>query len=483
MRHAQSQNVLWIRCAVTYGLICLVAVVSACVGPRPAIPAAAAIAAPPTAWRTWAGPTGSIGSDWWRGFGDSQLTVFVERALRRNADIGTAVARVEEARALSRLARAQQMPLATFLLNTGPSRILVLAHGVDGYAAAPQVAISYDLDLFGRLSQATSSARAALLASATAGDSVALATASATASSYLTLLGLDARLATTRATLAARGEALRVARRRAQAGYTSQLELRQAESEYQATEQLEPAAELAVSRQENALSILVGDPPGDIKRGVAFNSLVTPAIPEGLPSELLRRRPDLVSAQATLIATDRTLDSARAAELPDFSLTTTGGAALSTALPNPIALYSVAANVLAPLVDGGRLRAQADTTAARRDQAAFAYRRAVLSAYREVEDSLASVQKLREQQVSVDNEVATLSETLRLATNRYNDGYAPYLDQLDAQRGLLGAQLVAIQIASDRLNAIVTLYQALGGGWQLPDRDQPFYKATAWEQP
>jgi NodT family efflux transporter outer membrane factor (OMF) lipoprotein len=375
------------------------------------------------------------------------------------------------------------MPLATFSLNTGPSRILVLAHGVDGYAAAPQVAISYDLDLFGRLSQATSSARAALLASATARDSVALATASATASSYLTLLGLDAGLATTRATLAARGEALRVARRRAQAGYTSQLELRQAESEYQATEQLVPAAELAVSRQENALSILVGDPPGDIKRGVAFNSLVTPAIPEGLPSELLRRRPDLVSAQATLIATDRTLDSARAAELPDFSLTTTGGAALSTALPNPIALYSVAANVLAPLVDGGRLRAQADTTAARRDQAAFAYRRAVLSAYREVEDSLASVQKLREQQVSVDNEVATLSETLRLATNRYNDGYAPYLDQLDAQRGLLGAQLVAIQIASDRLNAIVTLYQALGGGWQLPDRDQPFYKATAWEQP
>jgi multidrug efflux system outer membrane protein len=393
------------------------------------------------------------------------------------------VARVEEARALSRLARAQQMPLATLSLSTGRSRILVLTDGVDGYSALPQVAVSYDLDFFGRLSTATASARAALLASATARDSVALATAGTTASSYISLLGLDARLATTRATLASRAEALRVARRRAAAGYISQLELRQAESEYQATEQLVPAAELAVSRQENALSILLGDPPGDIKRGVEFSALLTPDIPEGLPSTLLSRRPDLVSARAALVATERTLDSTRAAEFPDFSLTATGGAALSTALPNPVALYSAGANVLSPLIDGGRLRAHADAAAARRDQAAFAYRHAVLGAFREVEDGLVSVQRLHEEQVAIDDEVATLSETLRLATNRYNDGYAPYLDQLDAQRGLLAAQLIAIQIATDRLNAMVTLYQALGGGWQQPVGDQPFYKATAWTQP
>jgi outer membrane protein, multidrug efflux system len=455
----------------------VVGMMSACVGPRPDIPSNATISVP-LAWRTQPSASTSIDADWWRAFGDPRLTLLVERALRRNTDIGAAVARVEEARALSRLARAQQTPLATLSLATGQSRILVLTDGVDGFSASPQVALSYDLDLFGRLSNATASARASLLASATARDSVALATASTTASSYISLLGLDAQLATTRATLASRAEALRVARRRAAAGYTSQLELRQAESEYHATEQLVPAAELAVSLQENALSILVGDPPGSIERGVAFGALVTPVIPEGLPSTLLSRRPDLVSARAALVATERAMDSTRAAELPDFSLTATGGAALSTALPNPIALYSIGANVLSPLIDGGRLRAQAGAAAGRRDQAAYAYRHAVLAALREVEDALVYVQRLHEEQVAIDADVATLSETLRLATNRYNDGYAPYLDQLDAQRGLLAAQLIAIRIATDRLNAIATLYHALGGGWQQPIGDRPFYQAT-----
>jgi len=463
---------------VMYVAFCMVAgMMSACVGTRPDIPSNATISVPDT-WRTQPSASTSIDADWWRAFGDPRLTLLVERALRRNADIGAAVARVEEARALSRLARAQQTPLATLSLGTGQSRILVLTDGVDGYSASPQVSVSYDLDLFGRLSNATASARASLLASATARDSVALATASTTASSYISLLGLDAQLGTTRATLASRSEALRVARRRAAAGYTSQLELRQAESEYQATEQLVPAAELAVSRQENALSILVGDPPASIERGVGFSALVTPVIPEGLPSTLLNRRPDLVSARAALVAAERTMDSTRAAKLPDFSLTATGGAAVSTALPNPIVLYSVGANILSPLIDGGRLRAQADAAAAHRDQAAFAYRHAVLNALREVEDGLVSVQRRHEEQVAIDADVATLSETLRLATNRYNDGYAPYLDQLDAQRGLLAAQLIAIQIATDRLNAIATLYQALGGGWQQPIGDQPFYKDT-----
>ncbi|WP_457349526.1 efflux transporter outer membrane subunit [Sphingomonas sp. UYP23] len=436
-----------------------------CVGTRPAAPVASAVAAP-AGWRTSFGPTAPIEADWWKGFGDPVLTALVKRALAHNPDIDVAASRVAEARALARLARAQQAPLVTVGAGAGEARTVVLGQGVDALAAAPQASASYDLDLFGRLSQASASARATLLATQDARDAVALAVASTAASGYIALLGLDERVVTTRSTLDARADALALARRRAKAGYTSQLELAQAEAEYRAAEQLVPAAELAVTRQENALSILVGDPPRAIDRGARLAALRTPAIPDGLPASLLRRRPDIASAEATLVATDRTLDSSRAALLPNISLTGSGGLALSTALANPITLFSAGASILSPLFDGGRLRAQVDASAARRDQAAFSYKRTALGAFREVEDGLATFDRLGEQQVAVSQQVTALQTSLRISTNRYREGYAPYLDQLDAQRGLLTAQLVAIQIETDRLNAVVTLYQAMGGGWE-----------------
>ncbi|WP_126516711.1 efflux transporter outer membrane subunit [Sphingobium amiense] len=447
-----------------------------CVGTRPAIPAAARTATPP-GWRFAAAPAGPIEADWWRGFGDPRLTELVEQALARNTDIAIAASRVEEARALARLAQAQQTPNATIGAGTGESRTVVLGKGVDAFAGTPQASISYDLDLFRRLASATASARASLLAASDTKASVMLAVASTAASSYISLLGLDARLATTRATLASRADALRLAQRRAGAGYTSKLELAQAQSEYDAAAQLVPVAELAIARQENALSILVGDAPGAIARSARLEGLTTPVVPGDLPSDVLRRRPDIAAAEETLVASDHSLDSARAAMLPNVSLTGSGGVGLSTALSNPISLFAFGGSVLSPLFDGGRLRSQAGAAAARRDQAAFAYRRTVLTAFREVEDSLAAVDRLDAQRKLVDNQVAALTETLRYATNRYREGYAPYLDQIDAQRNLLAAQLVAIQVETDRLNAVVTLYQAMGGGWRPAD-EPPFPIAT-----
>ena len=442
-----------------------------CVGTRPAVPVAATVA-PPASWRVSVTPTAPIDAAWWKGFGDPVLTVLVERALAHNPDIDIAASRVAEARALARLARAQQSPLVTAGAAGGEARTVLLGRGDDALAAAPQAIVSYDLDLFGRLSQASASARATLLGTQDARDSVALAVASTTASGYIALLGLDERVVTTKSTLDARADALALARRRASAGYKSQLELAQAEAEYRAAEQLVPAAELAVARQENALAILVGDAPRVIDRGARLAALRTPAIPDGLPANLLRRRPDIASAEAALVATDRGLDSARAALLPNISLTGSGGLALSTALANPITLFSVGASILSPLFDGGRLRAQVYASAARRDQAAFSYKRAALVAFREVEDGLASFNRLGEQKVIVAQQVTALQTSLRISTNRYREGYAPYLDQLDAQRGLLTAQLVAIQIETDRLNAIVTLYQAMGGGWDQQTANQ-----------
>jgi outer membrane protein, multidrug efflux system len=439
----------------------------ACVGPRPVVPQGAAVSAP-AQWRASLTSTSPMTTDWWRQFGDPRLTALVDRALANNSDVGVAIARVQEARALARLAGAQESALATIGANGSESRTILLGHGLDQLAGQPQVTISYDFDFFGRLSQATASAQATLLATAASRDAVALAIASTTATTYITLLGMDARLATTRATLAERADALRLARRLAEAGYSSQLELRQSEAEYEAAEQLIPAAELAITREENALSVLLGDAPGPIDRDRSLDQLVDPTIPEGLPSSLLRRRPDLVAAEESLVASDRTLDSARAAQLPDFSLTGGGGTVFSTALTKAISVYSLGAGIVSPLFDGGRLRSRSAAAAARRDQAAFAYRKAALNAFREVNDSLSSVQRLEEQEIAVRKQIVPLRDALRIATNRYREGYSPYLDQIDAERGLLTAQLVEIQIKVDRLNAYVTLYQAMGGGWQNP---------------
>jgi multidrug efflux system outer membrane protein len=440
-----------------------------CVGPRSEAPPGAAVT-PPPAWRTPLGPGVPVRSDWWASFGDPVLSALVERALANNPDLGAAAARVEEARAQERLSRAQLLPLVSGSVPASQARALN-AFGMPStnLGGQPAITASYDLDLFGRLRQADAAARAQLLATEGARDTVRLAIASSVASGYVTLRALDARSLVARETLAARGEALRIARRRVEAGYTSNLELHQAEGEYHATEQLVPQVELAISRQENALNALLGEAPGEIARGRPLAQLMPPPIPDGLPANLLRRRPDLFQAEQTLVAADHSLDSARAAMLPNIGLTGSAGLVLSTALSNPVGIFSLGGSILSPLFDGGRLRSQADASAARRDQAAFAYRKAALTAFREVEDSLAGVQRLGEQENALVAQRDALAAALRNASNRYRAGYSSYLDQLDTQRGLLSAELAAIQASADRLTAYVTLYQAMGGGWSAKD--------------
>lgn len=447
------------------GWLALAALASGCAGPRPSAPAESAVVGPP-GWRVALGPTSPIRADWWAGFGDPALTALVTRALATNDDIAIAAGRVEEARAAARLARAERAPEVGGSIAPAESRTLdPFAVPYNAFGAEPGVSASYDLDLFGRLRQASRAARAQLLASEGARDAVRLAIASEVANGYISLCGLDARLEVTKATLAARGEALRVARRRADTGYTSTLELHQAEGEYRAAQQLVPQIELAISRQENALSLLLGAPPGPIARGRPLAALALPAIPDGLPADLLRRRPDLYQAEQTLVAADRSLDSARAAFLPDVSLTGSAGLVLNTALTNSPFLFSLGASILAPIFTGGRLEAQAQGAAARRDQAAFAYRRAALTAFREVDDALSGVQRAAEQTTALAAQRDALAAALRNASARYRAGYSSYLDQLDAQRGLLSAELGLVQARTDQLHAHVALYRAMGGGW------------------
>jgi len=445
----------------------LLPLLASCAGPAVETARVAPVVAP-AAWRTDAGPVAPLDHAWWQAFGDPVLTALVEKALANNTDIAVAAARVREARANVAAARATLFPTLDGGAGAERSRS-VSPFGTPEVqtAAEPQLQAAYEIDLFGRLADQRSAARDTWLASQAARDAARLSVAAATASSYIQLRGLDARLGVTRSTLESRGEALRLARSRVGRGYSPKLELEQAQAEYEGAAQLIPQIELNIARTEDALSLLTGETPAAIVRGLALDALVEPAIPAGLPSELLRRRPDIAQAEYQLAATDSTLAAARKRFLPQVRLSAAGGAAFSTLLQDPITIWSVGGSVLAPLFEGGRLTAQAEAAGAQRDQAAFAYRRAALTAFRETEDALAAAKRLDEQAASAMRQRDALAEGLRLATNRYREGYSPYLEQLDAQRQLLGVQLQLAQVRADALAARVQLYQAMGGGWSM----------------
>ncbi|HEV8332676.1 MAG TPA: efflux transporter outer membrane subunit [Steroidobacteraceae bacterium] len=441
------------------------ALLAACAGPRPNTPADAAVSAP-AAWRDRASGEGAMTAEWWQTFGDPALTLIVEHALANNVDIAIAAARVEEARAQFGAARGQLLPSVELLAGARRERFLnAFGQAASQTAERAEIDISYDLDLFGRLRNTSEAARASLLATEAARDNVKLAVASSAAAGYIGLRALDARLAVVRETVNARAGSLKIAQRRAQSGYATRLELEQAEAELHSTEQLVPVLELAITRQENGLSVLLGENPRAIERGVILSGLTTPAVPTMLPSELLRRRPDIAQAEQSVVAADRSLDAARAAFLPSIRLGAAGGYVDSTLIGDPVGIFSVGGSILAPLFEGGRLRAQADFAVARRDEAAYSYRKVALNAFREVEDSLAALQRTSEQELVLQQQRDALARALVQATNRYHAGYSSYLEQLDAQRGLLSADLSLVQANNDRLNAAVSLFQALGGGW------------------
>lgn len=428
---------------------------------------------PPADWRVdpagQAGPAAPLDPEWWRGFGDPRLSELVDEAVSRNADIAIATARVREARAQQDLARSALLPTLDAGIGATDSRsVNPFGRPVEQRAAQPQLQAAWEIDLFGRLSDQVSAARSGWLASQAARDAARLSVASATANAYIALLALDDRLALAQRTAEVRKGSRDLIARRVRVGYSPKLELEQAEVDYQSALLLVPALEQAKARQENALSVLAGMIPGPVTRSDGLASLNRPPLPDTLPSELLRRRPDVVQAEYQLAASDSNLAAARKRFLPQVRLSASTGAAFSTLLSAPVGLWSVGGSVLAPLFEGGRLRAGAEVAGAQRDAAAFAYRKAALTAFREVNDALAAVDALDRQVRIQTQQRDALAEANRLATNRYREGYSPLLEQLDTQRGLLSAELALIQSRADALSARVALYQGLGGGWNAP---------------
>lgn len=423
----------------------------------------------PGAWRTAPGGEGVVARDWWRSFGDPALDALVRRALDNNGELRIARSRLEEYRARVRVAQSASLPALN--LSFGPSRaraIGPLGQPVEVTSVVGSVQASYELDLFGRIAATTQAARFEELSQEAALDAAALAIVSNTASGYFNLLGLDAQLALARATLASRERSFALARHQFEVGYSSRLEMSQAEAELHATAAVVPQLERAIAQQEQALSLLVGASPGPVARGVPLVEVRLPAPAPGLPSDLLRRRPDIAQAERLVLAADASLAAARDQLLPSIRLTASLGAqggSVARLLRDPVELWSVGSSVLAPIFDAGRLRAQADIAATVRDRALFAYENAVRAGFAETENALAGIDGLRRQLFEAEARSRAANEVLRVARNRYANGYASYLEELDAQRTAFSAETNVLQLRASLLAAHVDLYRALGGGW------------------
>jgi multidrug efflux system outer membrane protein len=430
-------------------------------------PSAQVAIVPPAAWR--GGPTGNdaIASDWWAGFGDPVLGTLVDTALARNTDVLAAVARVQEAQANVRIARAALLPSLDAAVNVQRSRSLGGAGTAAGTTIQPGLQLSWQADFFGRIGRLGEAARLQYVATQADRDAAMLSIAVAVAQTYLGLIALDAQLLVSQETVVSRKEALRLATDQAQVGYISQYELTQAQSEYESVEQAIPELRQAIAAQENALRRLIGDLPGPVPRGASLRTLQVPQVPATLPSELLRHRPDVRSAELAVAGADENLEANRLALLPQVALSANFGRLFTNARDyDPVTVWSLGGSILAPIFDAGRLHAQVDAAAALRDQAAYAYRSVVLQAFEETETALAGAQSLAEQFDRVMKRREILLRSVALATDRYRGGYASYLEQLDAQRNLYSTELAAINVRQNQLDNSISLYRALGGGWR-----------------
>ena len=415
-------------------------------------------------------------SAWWREMRDQRLDDLVEEALSNNRDLKVASARVDEFAAILAGTRSQAFPQIGYGLSASRSRASEekIPSFVDPLSSSfgAILSASWEIDLWGRIRRETEAARANLLATEEARRGVTLTVISSVVAGYVTLVDLDERLRIAESTVEGRRQWVELFRARLRRGYISDFEMTQAQAEYESTAATIPPLKQAIATQEDALSVLVGRNPGPIPRAQDLSGLQLPTIPEGVPSELLSRRPDIAGAEQGLIASNALIGVARAQYFPRISLTSIAGlasSALGTLFSGPARTWSFTGDVAGPIYTGGGIASANRQAEARRDQALATYQKTIQSAFRDVDDSLAEVRHASELEQSLNRRVQSLEEGVGLVKLRYENGYSDYLDVLDTERGLFNAQLSLTQAQGDRYRAVVTLYAALGGDWsQIP---------------
>lgn len=435
----------------------------------------------PTQFRAATVPetTPSIGDvKWAEVFGDPTVEQLVNSALQHNFDLAAAAERVEQARAQVGITRANQFPFLDLQAGFNGSRgssvgsIRFVPKGTDLSSSYTQAgaALSWELDLFGRLRKLTEASRAQFLATEEARRGIVVALVGDVTSTYFDLLERDLELDISRKTRGIAEDSLRLVQLRHDRGAATGLEVRQAEQFlYTATAQI-AAVERAIGQTEDALSLLLGQAPSDQPRGRPLADIPLPrALPAGLPSALLARRPDIRAAEQNLIAANAQIGAARALYFPQIGLTAFAGGqsrALTDIITAPARVYSVAPTALLPIFRAGQIRSQVRLTEAQERELLVRYQQSIFTALRDVSDALIGHSRTHEQRGQQELLVQALSETARLSTLRYEGGLDSYLQVLDAQRNLFAGQLQLAQLRLQELNSVVQLYRALGGGWE-----------------
>lgn len=414
---------------------------------------------------------------WWLAFNDAALTSLIEEAGANNANLAVAASRVKQARAIAGIAAADRAPQVGVGIGAQRARPSAFESGlpqgsptqpVTSYTA--NLTASYEVDLFGRVAAGVSAARSDAATSEANYRSVLLALQADVAQTYFRLRALDAELDTVAQTVRLREESVKVTQRRFDLGDIGEFDLSRARTEL-ATARAEA---IGLQRQrataEHALAVLLGKPASNYVAGKSplLDATALPAIPAGLPSSLLERRPDIVAAQRAMEASNARIGVARGAMFPSLTISAAGGGvggAMSEVFKWSSRSWVLGLLTSMPLIDGGRNRANVERSEAVLEESVGTYRQSVLTAFAEVEDNLAGLRILSGQSEQIDAALLSARRSAILAQKLYDAGRSSYLELLDAQRNLAAVERTAVQLRGNRAVTTVALIRALGGGW------------------
>jgi len=416
--------------------------------------------------------------EWWLAFSDPALNQLINDATRANANLAVAAARVKQARAIAGVAEADRIPQVGVSASGQRQRASDLSLGLPaGTPVAPAKAFnasltaSYEVDLFGRVSSNVGAARSDAASVEATYQSVLLAVQADVAQTYFRLRATDAELETLNRTVQTREENVKVNQRRFDLGDIGEFDLSRAKTEL-ATARAEA---IGLQRQrattEHALAVLLGKPAASYTAGNSplLDSALLPAVPAGMPSTLLERRPDIAAAQRSMEAANARIGVARSAMFPALSLNAAAAGASGSTVAEVFKWSSrswlLGAMMSMPLIDGGRNSANIRRAEAALEESVGSYRQSVLQAFAEVEDNLAGLRILQAQAVQLDEALVSARRSADLAQKLYAAGRSSYLDLLDAQRNLAAVERSAVQLRGNRAITTVALIRALGGGW------------------
>ena len=408
---------------------------------------------------------------WWQVFQDPKLQELIRAALKQNYDLQLATERINAARAQLTVTRSSLFPQVSGNANFNGGRENIEQSRFNFLTLTADAA--FQLDFFGKLRRATEAARAELLATEDARQVVVLTLVSDVANDYFTLLQLDLELAITRDTVMTQTDSVKLTQLRLEHGVATKLDVLQAQQVLDTANAQIPDLERQIAQEEDAISILLGNYPQGVTRGVPLvEQTLPPEVPAGLPSSIIERRPDIREAEQILVAANANIGVAKAEFFPQISLTGSGGGsfgrstAFSSLMATQLGIWSYGARVSQPIFTGGALKGNLHLAESEHKQALTAYQQTIQQAFGDVSDALIGYEKLHQVRMRQQDSVADLQETVRISTLRYKGGTTTYLEVLDGQRSLYGAELTLAAARGDEYRSLVQLYKALGGGWQ-----------------